>query len=188
MTLPEFLTSLRDTCLFRRGPEDMPYSPLLLVALLVACAAMQVGFNLDDGAGPAVVAGSIIGGLAAIGMVWLLLRGRGKPERFVQTTTSLAAVYLLFGLAGNLLALLLPLKALREQLVSHPAHMPALTGTQTLVVLVVAALEIWQLCIWIGTLRRALDFTVAGGVLVFLLLVFVNLLVTAVIASVAGAA
>ncbi|MGH8124469.1 MAG: hypothetical protein ACREPK_01285 [Rhodanobacteraceae bacterium] len=186
--MPGFFASLRDTCRFRRGPEDMPYSPLLLIALLVGCAAMQVGFNLDDGARPALAASSIIGGLAAIGVVSLLLRGRGKPERFVQTTTSLAAVYLLFGLVNNLLTLLLPLKALREQLMSHPAHMPALTGTQTLVVFVIAALEIWQLCVWIGTLRRALDVTVAGGVLVFLLLVLVNLTVTVVIASVAGAA
>ncbi|HEX5354137.1 MAG TPA: hypothetical protein VFW60_08665 [Rhodanobacteraceae bacterium] len=183
-----FLANLRDTCLFRRGPEDMPYSPPLLVALLVACAAMQVGFNLDDGAKPAVVAGSIIGGLVAIGVVSLLLRGRGKPERFVQTTTSLAAVYLLFGLVNNLLTLLLPLRALRQGLTSHPAHLPPLSGGQTLVVFVVAALEIWQLCVWIGILRRALDMTVAGGVLVFLLLMFVNLVVMALIANVVGAA
>lgn len=166
----------------------MPYSPRLLIALLVAGAVLQVGFNLHDGARPALVAGSVVGSLAAVATVFLLLRGRAKSERFVQTTTALAVVYLLFGIVTSLLTLWLPMKELREQLLSEPAHLPQLTGNQTLVMVVITALGIWQLCIWIGTLRRALDMPLVGGVLVFLMLVLVNLIVTSVVASVIGVA
>lgn len=166
----------------------MPYSPRLLIALLIACGVLQVGFNLHDGLAPALVAGSIIGGLAIVNTVFLLLRARGKSERFVQTMTTLAVVYLLFDIVTNLLTLLLPMQELREQWLAHPGHVPSLTGSQTLVLLVIAALGVWQLCVWIGTLRRALEIPLAGGVLVFLLLVFVNLIVTAAVVSLIGVA
>ncbi len=188
MTLLAFLASLRDISLFRRGPEDMPYSPRLLVALLVACGALQVAFNLHDGVKPALIAGAFVGGLAMVWLVFLLLRGTNKPERFVQTTTALAAIYLLFGLAKNLLTLLLPVKAWQQQMVADPARLPEVTGHQTPVMLAIAALVIWQFCAWVGVLRRALEIPLAGGVLVFLLLVFVNLIVAALLASVIGVA
>jgi hypothetical protein len=182
------LASVRDLCLFRGGPEEMPYSPRLLVGLLVACGVVQVVFNLRDGVQPALAAGAVIGSLAIIVTVFLLLRRRGKSERFVQTTTALAVVYLLYDVVSNLLTLLLPMDELRKQLTSQPPHLPALSGPQTLAMVVIAALGIWQLCLWVGILRRSLEIPVAGGVLVFLLLVFVNLVATAVAASVIGLA
>ncbi|MGH8214192.1 MAG: hypothetical protein ACREPZ_00605 [Rhodanobacteraceae bacterium] len=188
MNLLAFPASVRDLCLFRSGPEDMPYSPRLLVGLLVACGVLQVVFNLRDGVQPAVAAGAAMGSLAIIGMIFLLLRRRGKSERFMQTTMALAVVYLLYDVVTNLLTLLLPMKELQEQLLSQPSRLPSLTGAQTLVMVVIAVLGIWQLCIWIGTLRRALEIPVAGGVLVFLLLVLVNLVVAEVVASVIGVA
>ncbi|HEY9111915.1 MAG TPA: hypothetical protein VIM92_09100 [Rhodanobacteraceae bacterium] len=188
MILREFLASLRDVCLFRRGPEDMPYSQPLLIALLVACGVLQVAFNLHDGVQPALIAGAILGGLAMVWLVFLLLRGTGKPERFVQTATTLAAVYLLFGLAKNLLTLLLPVKAWQKQMMAEPAHLPVVTGHQAPVMFAIAALVVWQFCVWVGILRRALEIPVAGGVLVFLLLLFVNLIVAALTAGVIGVA
>ncbi|HET7932445.1 MAG TPA: hypothetical protein VFL63_13780 [Rhodanobacteraceae bacterium] len=183
-----FLASFRDLCLFRHGPEDIVYSPRLLIVLLAACAAMQVAFNLHAGIKPAVAAGIIIGSLAALGMVWVLLRGREKPERFVQTATALAAVYLVFELVQNLLTLQLPVATWREQLMATPRQLPELTGTQELVALAVVVLGIWQLCIWIGCLRRSLEISVAGGVLVFLMLVVVYMIAAVLAAGVLGAA
>ena len=188
MILREFLASLRDVCLFRGGPEDMPYSQPLLIALLVACGVLQVAFNLHDGVQPALIAGATLGGLAMVWLVFLLLRGTGKPERFVQTATTLAAVYLLFGLAKNLLTLLLPVKAWQKQMMAEPAHLPVVTGHQAPVMFAIAALVVWQFCVWVGILRRALEIPVAGGVLVFLLLLFVNLIVAALTAGVIGVA
>lgn len=184
MTLRGFLASVRDLCLFRSGPDGLPYSPRLLVALLVACAVVQVAFELHNDARHGVVAASLLGGLAVIGTVFVVLRGRDKSERFVQTTSALAAVKLLFDLIVYPLTLLLPLK----QILAHPTDPNGLTGPQTLVMLVIAALGIWQLCIWISILRRALEIPLAGGVLVFLLLLFVNWIVLALGAGVAGVA
>jgi hypothetical protein len=112
--LTGFLASFRDLFLFRRGPEDIPYAPRLLSALLAACVAMQIGFNLNAGVKPGVAASIAIGSLAGLGMVWVLLRGREKSERFVQTATALTAVYLVFELLQNLLTLQLPVAAWRQ--------------------------------------------------------------------------
>lgn len=188
MSLTGFLASFRDLCLFRRGPEDIPYAPRVLVALVVLCVAMQVGFNLHAGVKPGVATGIVIGSLAALGMVWVMLRGREKPERFVQTATALTAVYLVFELAQDLLTLRLPVEQWREQLTATPRQLPELTGSQELMAFAVVALGIWQLCIWISCLRRSLEISIAGGVLVFLLLVFVYMIVAVLAAGVLGAA
>lgn len=188
MILPEFLVSLRDLCLFRRGPEDMPYAPALLAALIAASVAMQIVFNYRDGAVAAVIAGSVIGGFAALGTVFMMLRGRGKPERFLQTATALVAVYLLFGIVNNLLSLTLPLKAWSAQLRAEPPHFPDVTGSQTLVLMVASALGIWRLCVWIGSLRRSLEVTTIGGVFAFIMLVLVNFIVTTIVAGLIGVA
>ena len=166
----------------------MPYEPPLLVALLAASAVLLVVFGLHDGVKPALVAGSVVGGLADVWLLSVMLRGRGKRERFVQTATALAAVYLLFGLAKNLLTLLLPVQQWREQFLAHPGQLPELTGNQTLLALLVTVLGIWQLCVWISTLRRALEIPLAGGVLVFVGLVFASMVVAVVVAGLAGAA
>lgn len=166
----------------------MPYAPPVLVALLVGCAIVQVLMGLNEGAPPAMLAGAVVGGLAAIGMVWVLLRNRGKVERFVQTATALAAVYLGFGIARYFLGRPLPLKAWRDELLAQPPHLPEVAGTQALLVFATAVVEIWQLVVWIRVLRRSLEVSVAGSVLAFLALLMVNLVVAALIASAAGIA
>lgn len=186
--MPGFFAILIDLCRFRRGPEDVPYSPRLLVALLIGCGVLQVLFGWSHHARPAALAAALLGGLAVIGVVFLVLRARDKALRFVQTTTALAAVYLLFGVVMDALAMLLPLDALYEQIITHPGHPPTLTPAQTLVALVVFGLGVWQWCVWIGILRRALEISRAGGVLVFILVVLVDLIVGSVAAAVIGAA
>ena len=186
MTLPAFFAVLLGICRFRRGPEDMPYSPPLLIALLVACGALQVGFNLYNGAAPGVAAAVLVGALGFIGALWLLLRGRGKSLRFVQTMTALAAVYLLFGVIVDALISGLSLAALSEEVLKHPGHPPELTTLQTLVIPGVVALVIWQFCVLVGIVRRALEIPVAGAVLVFLLLFLVDWFVASLVASAMG--
>lgn len=164
----------------------MPYSPWLLVALLVGCGALQASFNLHQGADPALIAAALLAALAVIGVVFLLLRAGRKSERFVQTATGLAAVYLLFGIVTDGLALLLPLKALGEEILAHPEQPPALSGAQILVLLVIFVLGVWQLCVWIRVLRRALDATLAAAVLVFLLLLVVDWIILRLAVAVIG--
>lgn len=186
--MPAYFASLVDLCRFRNGPEDVPYAPRLLVALLVGCGALQVLFAWYHRAKSGTIAAALLGGLAVVGTVFLLLRGRGKSERFVQTTTALASVYLLFGIVADALALLLPLEALYQEFIAHRGHPPALSPGQTLVAFAVFGLGVWQWCVWIRILRRALDVSLAGGVLLFVLLVLVDLIVAGVIAALIGAA
>jgi hypothetical protein len=186
--LSAFLASLFDLCRFRRGPEDMPYSPRLLVALLAACGVLQVLFNLRQGASPQMLVAGILAGAAALGVIHPLLRGRGKAERFVQTAIALASVYLLFGIVADALAMGLPLKALTEQILAHPEQPPALTAGQTLLLLAIFLLGIWQLCVWVRILRRSLDVSLAGAVLVFLMLLFVDWIVVQLVMAIIGVA
>ncbi|MBU6416716.1 MAG: hypothetical protein KJS83_06060 [Xanthomonadaceae bacterium] len=184
--MPAFLDSLLGICRFRRGPEDMPYSPPLLIALLIACGALQAFFNVYNGAAPGVAAAVLVGGLGLIGALHLLLRGRGKSLRFVQTMTALAAVYLLFGVVIDALISWLSLAALSKQVLEHPEHPPALTTLQTLMIPGVLGLVIWQFCVFVGIVRRALEIPVAGAVLVLLLLFLVDWFVASLVASAMG--
>jgi hypothetical protein len=184
--LPAFFPVLLGICRFRRGPEDMPYSPPLLVALLIGCGALQVGFNVYNGAAPGVAVAVLVGGLGLVGALYLLLRGRGKSLRFVQTMTALAAVYLLFGVVIDALISALSLAALGKQVIEHPENPPELTALQTLMAPLVVVLVVWQFCVFVGVLRRAMEGSVAGGVLVLLLLFLVEWFVASLVASVMG--
>ncbi len=166
----------------------MPYAPRLLAGLLVASGVLQVLFNLRQGATPGMLAAGVLGSAAVLGMVYQLLRGRGKAERFVQAATALSAVYLLFGVVADALAMGLPLKALTEQILAHPEQPPTLSGGQTLLLLVIFLLGTWQLCVWIRILRRSLEVSLAGAVLVFLMLLFVDWIVVRLVMAIIGVA
>ena len=186
MSLPSFFAVLLDICRFRRGPEDMPYSPPLLVVLLIGCGALQFGFNVYNGAAPGVAGALLVGGVAFFGALYLLLRGRGQSLRFVQTMTALASVYLLFGVVIDAVISGFSLAALSEEVLKHPGHPPELTPLQALVIPGVVALVIWQFCVLVGIVRRALERPVAGAVLVFLLLFLVDWFVASLVASATG--
>ncbi len=186
MSWPAFFRNLFGLCRFRRGPEDMPFSPPLLVALLILGGALQAGFNLHGGAKPGVVAAVLVGSLGVVGAIYLLLRGRGKATRFVQAMTALAAVYLLFGVVADVLISSLSLEKLSKQVFEHPDQPPVLTSAQTLLIPAVVALVIWQICVMVSILRRSLEIPLAGAVLVLLLLFMVDLFVANLAANLLG--
>lgn len=179
------LASVRDLCLFRRGPEDMPYSPPLLVGLLVASALFGSLFDLRfHDASVAVVLASLPGTLATLYVLHELLRLRGKAERFVQTALALTATSFLFELIAMPLLLLVPLPVAG----GRPTQAAQVNGAQLLAALAVFAFAIWQVCISVSILRRAMDAPVAGGVLVLLLLACTNFIVVALAAYLIGLA
>ena len=96
MSLRGFLASLFDLCRFRRGPEDMPWAPGLLVALLVGCVVIQSAFEVHYGAKPAIAAAVLAGWLAVLALLKILLR-RGLPitpheHRQISECTDLATL------------------------------------------------------------------------------------------------
>src|SRR5688500_14465788 len=92
------LDLLRDLMLFRRGPQDLPFSPALLAA---ACV---IGFALD-----AFVAGRfqqmqdavprVAFSLAALlALPWIALKLAKLDARYAQTATALVATSAMFTL------------------------------------------------------------------------------------------
>jgi hypothetical protein len=171
-----FLASFRDLCLFRRGPEDMPYSPWLLIALLAVGAIIEAVFDVRNGTKAVAIVAATVGTLATLGTLMGMLRWRHRPERFVQTAVALVSTGLVFEVIA------LPMAVL----VGHPAAPSDINAGEALLVLVVFVLAIWQICISVNILRRALEIPVAGGVLALLLLGFVDLVVTSMGATVLG--
>ena len=89
---------VRDLCLLRGGPQDLPWSPGLLVALLAAGTALDVlvGNALD--ADSNALARSLLSSLVVLGLCWAALAMRDLRNRFVQTGTALAATSIAFTL------------------------------------------------------------------------------------------
>jgi len=171
------LARVRDLCLFRAGPQDLPYSPRGVVALLVAGAALEAFFDLHQGSGFAVVVAANLGTLVGLGLLHTMLRWRGKAERFVQTALALLATGLLFEI------LVLPLLLY----VGHPVDPAAVTGAQLLAALLLFLLLLWQAGISSQILRRALEIPLAGGVLALFALGLADVCATVLLAAAFGA-
>jgi hypothetical protein len=180
-----FLSSIRDLCLFRCGPEDLPYSPALLIALLAASVVIEGLFDAYRGVQPLLIPVALAGTLATLGTLLLVLRGRRKPERFMQTALALVATSLLFELIVLPLSLLVMPFA---QAAAHATSPPNPTQAQALALLAMFMFAIWQICISVNILRRALEVPIVGGVLVLLLLVCVNWIVVSLGAHLIGVA
>lgn len=173
----ELLSRVRDLVVFRGGPQDLPYSPFALIALLIASALLEAAFDLRSGSTIGVVIGANVGTLATLAALLLMLRWRGWPARFVQTALGLAATGFVFELIAVPLALV----------VGHPADPAALKGMQILAALMLFVLLVWQACIAANILRQALQIPLAAGVLALLALGFVDIFAGGLIAVLLGA-
>ena len=171
------LARLRDLVFFRAGPQDMPYAPRTLVALLVIGAVLDIGFDLYKGSPAAMIAGANVGTLSALAALFALLRWRERSERFVQTALSLVATGLLFEIV------LLPLALVIGLPLTPNAQ---LDPRQSSALLALFVLALWQVSISVNILRHALDIPVAGGVLVLLAIGFSDLMAAVVVAAALG--
>ena len=173
------LARLRDLVFFRAGPQDLPYAPRALIVLLLIGAGLGVAFDLRQGHPWAAIVGANVGTLVALAALSGLLRWRGRPERFVQTALALIATSLLFELALLPLALVIGLPL--------PPN-PQLDSHQTLALLAVFVLALWQVAISVNILRHAMDIPVAGGVLALLAIAFADLTAAVLVSAAMGAA
>jgi hypothetical protein len=98
--VPQLLKVLLDIVLWRRGPQDLPASPLLLALAVVAYVGVSlVQLSLLDeppGAWTLFVFGDPL--LLGAG-TWLVLRLFRHPERFLQTATAVFGTGALLGIA-----------------------------------------------------------------------------------------
>lgn len=96
MVILRFLQSFLDIALWRKGPQDLPASPLLAVLVLIAYMATGLVrmrlFDLDlEAALLFICADAVMLG----GWLWLVLAFFGRRQRFVQTITATLGVGLL---------------------------------------------------------------------------------------------
>ncbi len=146
---------LVDLCLLRRGPQDMPYSPVLtrnLVLLGLLCDLVYVAALEVDNAAPRVGLGLAM----ALGLPYLMLAWRRRGERYAQTLGALVGTGVLFTV------LFLPVALWARQ------HAPA-PGVETLTTEQIAAgwlvlgLLGWKLAVNGNILRQALDLPRTAG-------------------------
>jgi hypothetical protein len=167
MDLIGLLTVLRDICLFRAGPQDLPGAPRLAVQLVAALVALGVagvwlqGAHIDQL--PLRVA--LMLGFVLV-PAWLLLRWRGLDSRFVQTVSALAGVGVLYNILA--LPIVMAISGRSAELGRDP-------GLATLA-WVLLALTLWRVLVAGHIWHHALDLRPATGAMIALALFTLQLL------------
>ncbi|WP_372717725.1 hypothetical protein [Immundisolibacter sp.] len=142
-----------DLLRLRKGPQDVPYSPTLLLLTLIPYALL--GSALAAFILPplqALLYGPAEAALLAL-LVYVTLRLYRHPTRFVQTLTALTLVGSVFN------ALSLPLQAVAQ--------------SNSSVGLLMLVLVVWSFAVSVQILRLTLDIPVPGSVLVNLAFFFI---------------
>ncbi len=96
----QFLRICLDIVLWRRGPQDLPASGLLLaiaVAAYVAVSAVQLALLGETAA--TWLFFMVVDPLLLAGWVWLVLRLYGRRERFLQTASAVFGTGAVLGFA-----------------------------------------------------------------------------------------
>jgi hypothetical protein len=161
-SMPPFLQLIRDICLLRRGPQDLPYSPTLLAAVLAVALALELAVAYVRGKPlDAAFAGALLELAFTLGMLHLVLTLRSLRNRFVQAATALLACALVFELLG------LPTLLLFGG--EPPRAGTALTPLQLVVSMFLLPLAIWSIVVQAHVLRHSFDVPFASGVVIAIL-------------------
>ncbi|HVT36992.1 MAG TPA: hypothetical protein VHE37_15485 [Nevskiaceae bacterium] len=161
--------------LLRAGPQDLPYAPELTPALLALATALAYAtFALVTPGAPAVFAAA-----ASCAGVWLLarelLKARKLSNRFAQTLHGLLLVAIALGLVTlwpfSKIAPLLVAAASDSGVLEHPERL----DLPQLPMLALNLLAFWKLAANAHVLRNAIDSGFGAGLLLALLLEFVQL-------------
>ena len=159
--MPEFFQQIRDICLLRRGPQDLPYSIAALIGVAAGCVALQLGVavarNLPING---VLAGAVLWLLATLGALNLILNLRGLRNRFVQAATALLGCALVFTLLSMPIALLVG---------EPPISAEQMSPLQLILGLVSLPLLIWKVIVDAHVFRHSFDVPFLSGVVIALL-------------------
>ena len=146
-----------DICRFRRGPQDLPYSPAIFRGVVLCSAGAgllfaRVVYGSDRG-----IAELAVSLLLMLAIPWLLLTVRGVPSRYSQTLIALAGTGILFTLIYMPFA---------SALAGLPAVGPDTVPTRQHLALawVTLALIGWKLAINGHIWRHAMNWPMFGGV------------------------
>jgi hypothetical protein len=173
--MPSFFELIRDICLLRRGPQDLPYSIPLLAAVAASCVIVQLGVAVARNAPiGGVLTGAAMWLVVTLGALNLILTLRGLRNRFVQSATALLGCALVFTLLSVPIALLLD---------EPPATPQQMSPLQLLLGVVSLPLLIWKIIVDAHVFRHSFDVPFLSGVVIALLWIVAAMA----LASVAGA-
>lgn len=170
--MPSLPAILRDILLLRRGPQDLPYSPILLVvaglaSLFVSYWATALLLPQQSDLLPRVVAALLL----HLGFLYLLLNALQKRARFVQTAFASLLVDVLFT------AVVLPLLPVFEPLSRRGATPDSVTAAAAFASLLFLAFGIWRIVVDAHIVRQALDIRLLPALLINVALVFASQIV-----------
>lgn len=152
----QFLKVFLDIVLWRRGPQDLPASPLLLALVTAAYVGVSVvQLLMLHEAGPTWFVFVVLDPALLIGGTWLLLRLFQHPERFLQAATAVLGTGALLGLA-----VYLPLQWVLDAAGATPES--TLAGIAALALVVMFALVTGRI------LQLAMDASLFTGVAISL--------------------
>jgi hypothetical protein len=173
--MPPFFYLIRDICLLRRGPQDLPCSVPLLLSVAASCVLLQLGVAIArDVAVGAVLAGAALWLLLTLGALKHVLTQRGFRNRIVQAATALLGCALAFTLLSLPIALLVG---------EPPASGDKMTPLQLLLGLVSLPLLVWKVMVDGHVFRHSFDIPFLSGIVVALLWIIAAMA----LASVSGA-
>lgn len=155
----ELLRLYGQIALLRRGPQDVPTSPALLVATVLAFFAINcaVSFIMPPVPGPWVMH-LVVEVVCLLAWYAVLLRAVKKPERFLQTATAL------FGYQLVLSPLLIASSWLVQRMQQQPDS-PLLLP----VVVLALGLAIWLLAAGGHIVKSALEWTTPASIAMVIL-------------------
>jgi hypothetical protein len=160
---------IRDLCLFRRGPQDVPHSPSLLGGLVVASFVLDLALMTRLESFGAAFVRVVIGLVAALVLPQIALKLAKLEARWVQTASALLAASIAFTLLS--IPILLGVGKMPEK----PEDVTAAQFMLTWVALFVSA---WQLAVRGHILRHALNLPLRLGVLVAVIFFAIEIFVT----------
>lgn len=171
--MPELLKLIWDICCLRRGPQDLPFAPALLLVLCVVTLGWEVALDSD----PSTFGYGVAGLIVNFGVLLAILHARGLRSRFVQTATAFIACALVFEL------LILPLSLL----FGDPKSTQMSTG-RGLIVFAILMLMAWRLIVDANIFRHSLNVPFLAGIFIAVTWFVVELYLLQVFAHVAPAA
>jgi len=159
--MPPLFYLIRDICLLRRGPQDLPYSIPALAGVAAACVMVHLGVaylrNVPLGA---VFAGAVLWLAFTLGALNLILMLRGLRNRFVQSATALLGCALAFTLLSIPIAMLVG---------EPPTNPEQVTPLQLLLGVVSLPLLLWKIIVDAHVFRHSFDLPFFSGVVIALL-------------------
>lgn len=153
-----------EVCLFRRGPQDLPASQLLLLLSLAAHLLASWILALPALGPYRSLAAAFTDTLVLVGLTVALLAQQDRSARFGQTTTALAGT-------GALVSLL------ATPPVYWLYHLRQAGGDTATLNLLILLLMIWSIAVTAHIMRHALSTNLAAGAVLAVLYFFVTVMV-----------